>query len=222
MTELVDLITDPKERMTVIFDKFIKRLEAQHKQDEASLDRMYEAARLTLHRRQLKTVYTYKRVLDGIFIQFNQDKDATILDMFERVLRAEDKAPYRRVFSTALPALEKLEQEGGHIEVAIKHHDASRIQSGSCIFADHPDGHFSFIDEELDGFDDFYEYKVTRIPKNEKARKEAEETRREDMRVSWSASQPPKNEVVLNECGTMPHTEPDFLQRILQDLNTAT
>ena len=222
MTELVDLITDPKERMTEVFDKFINRLEAQHKQDEASLDRMYEAARLTLHRRQLKTVYTYKRVLDNLFIQFNKDKDATILDMFERVLRAKDKAPYTRVFSNALPALEKLEQEGGHIEVAIKHHEASRIQSGSCLFADHPDGHFSFIDEELDGFDDFYEYKVTRIPKNEKARKEAEETRMKEMRLSQSASEPPKNEVVLNECGAMPHTEPDFIQRILQDLNATT
>ena len=212
MTELVDLITNPKERITVVFDRFIERLNTQHKQDEAALDRMYEAARYKLHRQQMKTAYTYKRILDGIFIQFNKDKDATILEMFERLLRAEDKSPYQRVFSNALPAIEKFEKEGGHIEVAIKHHDASRIQTGSCIFADHPDGHFSFIHEELDGFDDHYDYKVMRIPKDEKARRVAEEKRMEEIRAKWAASQPPKNDVVLNECATMADEEPDFTQ----------
>ena len=64
MTDLVDLITNPQERMTVLFDAFIKKLEKSHQEAEQKLDRVLEHFRLKLHRQHLKTVYSYKKILD--------------------------------------------------------------------------------------------------------------------------------------------------------------
>ena len=64
MTELVDLITDPKKRMTALMDAFIVKLEQQHAKEEKQLDRVMEHFRLKLHRQHDKAVYSYKKILD--------------------------------------------------------------------------------------------------------------------------------------------------------------
>ena len=51
MTELVDLIENPKQKLTTVFDAFIRRLNAEHEREERNLDRLFEHHRLKLHRR---------------------------------------------------------------------------------------------------------------------------------------------------------------------------
>ena len=215
MTELVDLIDDPKQRLTAVFDSFIKRLEDQHARDERNLDRCFEHHRLKIHRRHLKTVSAYKNILDTLFVELNKDTDALMIALFEKYLRAEDRAPFKQVIEEALPVLDKVEKEGGRIDMSIKHYDSSKIQSGSCLFSDDPRGYFSFLDEFLDGFDDFADYKVMKMGMDEKRAKEAKEAEWEELRCRIRAKEPPKNEVILAESESLPNQEPAEIKTIL-------
>ena len=218
MTELIDLITDPKARLTKVMDSFIERLEAEHKKRERNLDRVFEQYRTKLHRQHLKTIHSYKCILDQIFIEINQNTDPDAIQFFERFMRAEDREPWRQVIREALPVLDKVEQEGGRIDMNIKHYDSSKIASGGCLFSDRKDGHFSFLEEFLEGFDDFYEFKVMKMHKDEKKKREDDETCMENHIAEWRMKRGPANEVVLKECATMPSDEPDFIKQILADL----
>jgi len=214
MTELVDLIDDPKQRLTTVFDAFIKRLEDQHKRDEHNLDRCFEHHRLKLHRRHLKTVSAYKNILDKLFVELNKDTDALMITLFEKYLRTEDRAPFKQVIEEALPVLDKVEKEGGRIDMSIKHYDSSKIQSGSCLFSDDPRGYFSFLDEFLDGFDDFDDYKVIKMRKDEKRAKEAKEAELAELIRRIQSKEPPKNEVILVESESLPNQEPAEIKTI--------
>ena len=120
MTELVDLITDPKKRMTVLMDAFISKLEQQHKKEEKQLDRVMEHFRLKLHRQHEKAVYSYKKILDEIYAQQVKNKDAPIIDFFERFIRAENKTMYTEVFDRAIPVIQEIEKEGGRLHCSIQ------------------------------------------------------------------------------------------------------
>jgi hypothetical protein len=212
MTELIDLITDPKARLTKVMDAFIQRIEDEHTQRERNLDRVYEQYRTKLHRQHMKTVHSYKSILDQMFIETKQNIEPDAIEFFERFMRAEDRDPWRRVIREALPVLSKVEKEGGRIDMSIKHYDSTKISSGSCLFSDHRDGHFSFLNEFLDGFDDFYEFKVMKMHKDEKKKKEDDEAWMEQYRAKWRAKQGPANETVLAEAEALTNQPPDLLK----------
>jgi hypothetical protein len=218
MTELIDLITDPKARVTKIMDAFIERLEAEHKKRERNLDRVFEQYRTKLHRQHMKTIHSYKCILDQMFIESNRNIEPDAIQFFERFMRAEDREPWHQVIREALPVLDKVEREGGRVDMSIKHYDSSKIASGSCLFSDDRHGHFSFLDEFLDGFDDFYEYKVMKMHKDEKKKREDDEEWMDKHISEWRMKKGPDNEVVLKECAEMPNEEPDLVKRILADL----
>jgi len=201
MTDLLDLIENPKERLTVCLDRFMERLEAQHQKDEEALDRVFEYHRVKLHRRHLKLVSTYKHILDELYVKLDSNSDAYIVEMMERILRAPDKAPYAEVFRQALPVIDKVERDGGSLDMSIKHYDGSKISSGGCLFSERGNGHFRFLDEFLDGFDDSVDYKVVRMNTTEKQKKEEEEKRWKKHIQEWRAKQTPSNEVILAEMG---------------------
>lgn len=207
MTDLVDLITNPQERLTTLFDAFIKRLETSHKEAEQKLDRVMEHFRLKLHRQHLKTVYSYKKILDELWIRVQKDKDLPVLVMFEQLLRSEQPELYADVFDRAIPVIKEIEREGGTLDCRIQR---AGYGPGGCLYSDRADGHFSFCNEFLDGFDDDVEFKVTRMRKDEKKAKEAEEKRDQEWREKWLAKQNPKNEVILAECETLEGSEPTF------------
>jgi len=216
MTDLLDLIRNPKERLTVVLDRFLERLEAQHKKDEEALDRVVEYHRLKLHRRHLKLVSSYKHILDELYVKLDSSPseqgggDAYIVEMMERILRAPDKAPYAEVFRQALPVIDKVERDGGSLDMSIKHYDGSKISSGGCLFSERGNGHFRFLDEFLDGFDDGMDYKVMRLATTEKQKKEEEERRWNQHREEWRAKQAPQNSTILEDCATMPEQIPRF------------
>jgi uncharacterized protein (UPF0335 family) len=212
MTELIDLITDPKARLTKVMDAFIQRIEDEHTQRERNLDRVYEQYRTKLHRQHMKTVHSYKSILDQMFIETKQNIEPDAIEFFERFLRAEDRDPWRQVIREALPVLAKVEKEGGRVDMSIKHYDSTKISSGSCLFSDHRDGHFSFLNEFLDGFDDFYEFKVMKMHKDEKKKKEEDEAWMEQYRAKWRAKQGPANETVLVEAEALTNQPPDLLK----------
>jgi hypothetical protein len=212
MTELIDLITDPKARLTKVMDAFIERLESEHKQRERNLDRVYEQYRTKLHRQHLKTVHSYKSILDQMFIETKQNIEPDAIEFFERFLRAEDRDPWRRVIRESLPVLNKVEKEGGRIDMSIRHYDSTKISSGSCLFSEHPDGHFRFLGEFLDGFDDYFEFKVMKMHKDEKKKKEEDEAWMEQHIAKWKAKQAPANEVVLAQAEALPNQPPSPLR----------
>jgi hypothetical protein len=212
MTELIDLITDPKARLTKVMDAFIQRIEDEHTQRERNLDRVYEQYRTKLHRQHMKTVHSYKSILDQMFIETKQNIEPDAIEFFERFLRAEDRDPWRRVIREALPVLTKVEKEGGRVDMSIKHYDSTKISSGSCLFSDHRDGHFSFLNEFLDGFDDFYEFKVMKMHKDEKKKKEDDEAWMEQYRAKWRAKQGPANETVLAEAESLTNQPPELVK----------
>jgi uncharacterized protein (UPF0335 family) len=218
MTELLDLITDPKARLTKIMDAFIERIEAEQKKRERNLDRVFEQYRTKLHRQHLKAVHSYKSILDQMFIESNRNIEPDAIQFFERFMRAEDREPWRQVIREALPVLDKVEKEGGRIDMSIKHYDSTKISSGSCLFSNCKDGHFSFLDEFLDGFDDFYEFKVMKMHKDEKKKKEENEAWMDKHIAEWKAKKGPENEVVLKECAQMPDEEPECVKGIHVDL----
>ena len=201
MTDLLDLIQNPKERLTVCLDRFLERLEAQHKKDEEALDRVFEYQRVKLHRRHLKIVSSYKHILDELYIKLDSNPDAYLVEMMERILRAPDKAPYAEVFRQAMPVIDKVERDGGSLDMSIKHYDGSKISSGGCLFSERGNGHFRFLDEFLDGFDDCVDYKVVRMHTTEKQKKEEQERQFQKIRDEWRAKQTPSNEVILAEMG---------------------
>jgi hypothetical protein len=212
MTELIDLITDPKARLTKIMDAFIERIETEHKKRERNLDRVFEQYRTKLHRQHLKAVHSYKSILDQMFIESNRNTEPDAIAFFERFMRAEDREPWRQVIREALPVLEKVEKEGGRVDMSIKHYDSTKISSGSCLFSNCKDGHFSFLDEFLDGFDDFYEFKVMKMHKDEKKKKEEDEAWMDRHIAEWKAKQGPANEVVLKECVDMVDEQPALVK----------
>ena len=207
MTDLVDLITNSQERMTVLFDKFIKRLEKSHQEAEQKLDRVMEHFRLKLHRQHLKTVYSYKKILDEIWIRVQKDKDLPVLAMFEQILRSEQPELYADVFDRAIPVIKEIERDGGTLDCRIQR---AGYGPGGCLYSDRADGHFSFCSEFLDGFDDDVEFKIMRMRKDEKKAKELEEARNREWREKWLAKQEPKNEVILAECEKLEGSEPTF------------
>ena len=207
MTDLVDLITNSQERMTVLFDKFIKRLEKSHQEAEQKLDRVMEHFRLKLHRQHLKTVYSYKKILDEIWIRVQKDKDLPVLAMFEQILRSEQPELYADVFDRAIPVIKEIERDGGTLDCRIQR---AGYGPGGCLYSDRADGHFSFCSEFLDGFDDDVEFKIMRMRKDEKKAKELEEARNQEWREKWLAKQEPKNEVILAECEKLEGSEPTF------------
>ena len=141
--------------------------------------------------------------------------DALMIALFEKYLRTEDRAPFKQIMEEALPVLDKVEKEGGRIDMSIKHYDSSKIQSGSCLFSDDPRGYFSFLDEFLDGFDDFADYKVMKMGMDEKRAKEAKEAEWDELRRRIRAKEPPKNEVILAESESLPNQEPAEIKTIL-------
>jgi len=209
MTDLVDLITNSQERMTVLFDKFIKKLEKSHQEAEQKLDRVLEHFRLKLDRQHLKTVYSYKKILDEIWIRVQKDKDLPVLAMFEQILRSEQPELYADVFDRAIPVIKEIERDGGTLDCRIQR---AGYGPGGCLYSDRADGHFSFCSEFLDGFDDDVEFKVMRMRKDEKKAKELEEARNREWREKWLAKQEPKNEVILAECEKLEGSEPTFKQ----------
>ena len=212
MTELIDLITDPKARLTKVMDAFIQRIEDEHTQRERNLDRVYEQYRTKLHRQHMKTVHSYKSILDQMFIEMKQNIEPDAIEFFERFLRAEDRDPWKQIIREALPVLTKVEKEGGRVDMSIKHYDSTKISSGSCLFSDPRDGHFSFLNEFLDGFDDFYEFKVMKMHKDEKKKKEDDEAWMEQYRAKWRAKQGPANETVLAEAESLTNQPPELLK----------
>jgi hypothetical protein len=193
-------------------DAFIERLESEHKQRERNLDQVYERYRTKLHRQHMKTVHSYKSILDQMFIETKQNIEPDAIEFFERFLRAEDRDPWKQVIRESLPVLNKVEKEGGRIDMSIKHYDSTKISSGSCLFSEHPDGHFRFLGEFLDGFDDYFEFKVMKMHKDEKKKKEEDEAWMEQHIAKWKAKQAPANEVVLAQAEALPNQPPSPLR----------
>ena len=210
MTELVDLIENPKQKLTTVFDAFIRRLNAEHEREERNLDRLFEHHRLKLHRRHLKTVSAYKHILEELYVDLNKNTDALLIDFCERFWRAEDRSPFKEVLKEALPVLDKVQKEGGRIDMSIKHYDSSKISSGDCLFSYDPNGHFDFLDEFLEGFDDFEEYKVVKMHKDTKKKKEEDEARLQQTLAEIRAKEPPQNETILAASEDLKNEPPAF------------
>jgi len=210
MTELVDLIENPKQKLTTVFDAFIRRLNAEHEREERNLDRLFEHHRLKLHRRHLKTVSAYKHILEELYVDLHKDTDALLIDFCERFWRAKDRQPFREVLKEVIPVLDKVQKEGGRIDLSIKHYDSSKISSGSCLFSYDPNGHFDFLDEFLEGFDDFEEYKVVKMHKDTKKKKEEDEARLQQTLAEIRAKEPPQNETILAASEDLKNEPPAF------------
>jgi hypothetical protein len=190
MTELVDLITDPQQRITVLMDKFIARLEEQHREEERQLEKVMEHFRLKLHRQHEKALYGYKKIFDEIYVLQVKNKDALIIEFFERLIRAEDKSLYADVFDHAIPAIQEIEKNGGSLLCSIQ-----RMGQGQgCLYSNRKDGHFDFFYEDFDGFD--------------KTRKEEKERENEEWLKKWRLKQLPKNEVILEDLKNIENEEP--------------
>jgi hypothetical protein len=209
MTDLVDLITDPKKRMTVLMDAFISKLEQQHKKEEKQLDRVMEHFRLKLHRQHEKAVYSYKKILDEIYAQQVKNKDAPILEFFERFIRAENKTMYTEVFDRAIPVIQEIEKEGGRLHCSIQKMGHG---PGGCLYSHRSDGHFNFFEEDFEGFDKDVEFKVVKMRVDEKAKRLAKEKEEEEWLQKWRARQDPKNEVILEELKGVEGQEPDLIK----------
>jgi hypothetical protein len=209
MTDLVDLITDPKKRMTVLMDAFISKLEQQHKKEEKQLDRVMEHFRLKLHRQHEKAVYSYKKILDEIYAQQVKNKDAPILEFFERFIRAENKTMYTEVFDRAIPVIQEIEKEGGRLHCSIQKMGHG---PGGCLYSHRSDGHFNFFEEDFEGFDKDVEFKVVKMRVDEKAKRLAKEKEEEEWLQKWRARQDPKNEVILEELNGVEGQEPDLIK----------
>ena len=210
MTELVDLIDNPKQKLTIVFDAFIKRLNTEHAREERNLDRLFEHHRLKLHRRHLKTVSAYKHILEELYVDLHKDTDALLIDFCERYWRATDRGPFREVLKEAIPVLDKVQKEGGRLDMSIKHYDSSKISSASCLFSYDPNGHFDFLDEFLEGFDDFEEYKVVKMHKDAKKTKEEAEARLQQTIAELRARDPPQNETILAASEDLKNEPPTF------------
>ena len=210
MTELLDLIDNPRQKLTTVFDAFIRRLNAEHAREERNLDRLFEHHRLKLHRRHLKTVSAYKHILEELYVDLHKDTDALLIDFCERYWRAEERAPFREVLKEAIPVLDKVQKEGGRIDMSIKHYDSSKISSGSCLFSYDPNGHFDFLDEFLEGFDDFEEYKVVKMHKDAKKTKEEDDARLQQTLAEIRSRDPPKNETILAASEDLKNEPPAF------------
>ena len=209
MTDLVDLITDPKKRMTVLMDAFISKLEQQHKKEERDLDRVMEHFRLKLHRQHEKAVYSYKKILDEIYAQQVKNKDAPILEFFERFIRAENKSMYTEVFDRAIPVIQEIEKEGGRLHCSIQKMGHG---PGGCLYSHRSDGHFNFFEEDFEGFDKDVEFKVVKMRVDEKAKRLAKEKEEEEWLQKWRAKQQPKNEVILEDLKKVEGQEPDLIK----------
>ena len=209
MTELVDLITDPKKRMTALMDAFITKLEQQHAKEEKQLDRVMEHFRLKLHRQHEKAVYSYKKILDEIYAQQVKNKDAPILEFFERFIRAENKSMYTEIFDRAIPIIQEIEKEGGRLHCSIQKMGHG---PGGCLYSHRSDGHFDFFEEDFEGFDKDVEFKVVKMRVDEKAKRLAKEKEDEEWRQKWLAQQGPKNEVILEDLKKVEGQEPEELK----------
>jgi hypothetical protein len=124
------------------------------------------------------------------------------------MLRAENKALYADVMDRAIPVIQEIEREGGTLDCRIQ--KAGYGPSG-CLYSDRDDGHFSFCNEFLDGFDDDVEFKVVKMRKDEKVKREEEEKRDREWMAKWRAKELPKNEVVLKEMEAIQGSEPTFM-----------
>ena len=205
MTELVDLITDPQQRITVLMDKFIARLEEQHREEERKLDKVMEHFRLKLHRQHEKALYGYKKIFDEIYVLQVKNKDALIIEFFERLIRAEDKSLYADVFDHAIPAIQEIEKNGGSLLCSIQ-----RMGQGQgCLYSNRKDGHFDFFYEDFDGFDKDVAFKVVKMHIDEKTRKEEKERENEEWIKKWRLKQLPKNEVILEDLKNIENEEPN-------------
>jgi hypothetical protein len=168
-----------------------------------------EHFRLKLHRQHEKAVYSYKKILDEIYAQQVKNKDAPILEFFERFIRTEDKTMYTEVFDRAIPAIEQVEKEGGRLHCSIQ-----KMGTGSsgCLYSNRSDGHFNFYEEDFEGFDKTVEFKVVKMHVDEKAKRLAKEKEDEEWQQKWLARQGPKNEVILEDLKKVEGQEPEELK----------
>jgi len=168
-----------------------------------------EHFRLKLHRQHEKAVYSYKKILDEIYAQQVKNKDAPILEFFERFIRAEDKTLYTDVFDRAIPVIQEIEKEGGRLLCSIQKMGHG---SGGCLYSHRSDGHFNFFEEDFEGFDKDVEFKVVKMRVDEKAKRLAKEKEEDEWRQKWLARQQPKNEVILEDLKKMEGQEPDLIK----------
>ena len=167
MTELIDLLP-PTERLYEVFKKFIERLEEDHVRKEKRLDRAFEEHRRKIHRAHLKIQSSYKTIFEELVKQVKEDKDIPLVDFMERAMRSKDHGLYEKVVRTVMPSIDSVEKEGGHLEIACKRHEATRI-GGSCLYPG--DKYFSFFDEFMDGYDDSVFFRVATETKEEKEKR---------------------------------------------------
>jgi hypothetical protein len=196
MTELVDLITDPKEKMTLLMDQFIKRLEESQKKETQDLDRAIEHYRLKLHRQHEKAIYSYKNILEKLHRGHKYNDDAPIIEFFESMIRTKDRRLYTEVFEKALPVIREIEKEGGSLSCRIQKEGKSMHP---CLEYYEGKAHFNFFWEEFEGFDKNIAFKVVKTTVDEKTRREEKEKKEAEWRATWEAKQAPRNEVILEE-----------------------
>ena len=195
MTDIVDLIENPAERLDHIFVGFVKRLEERHELEEEALDRTFEQARASLSKLHTKTVSTYKHLYQHMLEALQDDIDVHIVQFFEKFLKSEKPQMFSEVCERALPVIKEIEEKGGKLAVDI---EKEGYGPSGCMYSRGRKDYFDFFNDFFESEDD-YEYKVTRrhVDRERNKREEAERDRKMMARIY--KKDPPRNEDILKE-----------------------
>lgn len=198
MTDIVDLIDDPKDRLKHIFVEFVKRLEERHEREEEALDRTFEEARKDLYKLHRKAVSTYRHLYQRMLELLHHDIDVPIVQFFEKFLKSEKPQMFSEVCERALPVIKEIEEKGGKLAVNI---EKEGYGPSGCLYSVGRNDYFDFFDDFFE-CDDDYEYKVMRrhVDSERNKKEEAERDRRMLMRLKG----PPRNDEILKALANSP------------------
>ena len=213
MTDIVDLIDSPAERLDHIFVEFVKRLEERHEREEEMLDLTIERSRTKLANLHRKSVSVYKNLYQSMLDALQHDIDVPIVQFFEKFLKTEKSAMFSDVCERALPVIKEIEERGGRLAV---HIEKEGYGPSGCIYSPGRNDYFDFFDDFFEDEDD-YEYKLVRrrVDKEQHKKEEAERDRK--FWIRQRRRDGPKNEQILKEFASSPLIQSLHLPAQLQE-----
>jgi hypothetical protein len=191
MTELVDLIEDPKEKLSTLYQKHVKNLEEDFQREEEQLDRTFISYRTKIASYHKAILNKYKGLYDEMLCILDRQEDPMVVRFFEEYLRANDygKRDIQHIFKKLHPALVNSRKNGGQVHVEVKElgaENASVHRSGGIVgWAEEEDGGYFFIDSYRDN--DFERQWKFTVEKKEKTWEER--NKEEKKQTVWQVMQ---------------------------------
>ena len=196
MTDIPDLISEPQVRWAYLLQEYMEDLREKQRKDERAIDRMVEECRTRLHRLNLKTESTMKRIFDELLVRANHNEGAEAAAWFEFILKTKRQDLVMDVLERAAPVIRDIERNGGQLEVDIRR---TGHGSGGCIYSDRRHGYFSFCSEFLDGFDDDIVYVIKKETKTRAQQDKERDARIEAHLEEWRAKEKAKRAENIEE-----------------------